>query len=77
MNLKEVKDTLIHCVREELHDPSFGDSEVYWILDGKEVASGYFGTSIEQVSGEGWQFTGKDARSLRELGIPGRVERNS
>ncbi len=33
------------CKRDELRDHAFGDREVYWMKDGKEVAFGYFGST--------------------------------
>lgn len=43
MTLDEAKEILDQCERDELRDHAFGDSEVSWIRNGKEVASGYFG----------------------------------
>jgi len=76
-SLDEAKKVLDGCVRSELRDHAFGDAEVFWEKDGKEVASGYFGGSIASVSGgEIGSFDGQDARVLRSCGTEGEIERN-
>lgn len=79
MDLEAAKELLNKCVRQELRDHSFGDVEVFWMLDGKEIASGYFGggdagLSFEEI--EGAHFQGTDALELRDCGNIGHVERN-
>lgn len=87
MTLDEAKAVLSTCTREELRDHAFGDCEVYWIregapalVDGDEVASGYFGSDERIVSvSDGLfheTFRGDDADALRSCGTRGRVERN-
>jgi len=43
MTLNKAKVLLSTAVRSELRDHAFGDREIYWDVNGKEVASGYFG----------------------------------
>jgi hypothetical protein len=65
--------------REELRDHAFGDCEVYWMVDGHEVAYGYFGSSSRSVTVDpngSVTFTDADADRLRECGAIGKVERN-
>ena len=87
MTLDEAKTFLSKCTRNELNDHAFGDSEVSWFLDGKEVASGYFGSTSRSVSicqgCEGIDhtthhssFEGAEAQALRYGGTRGEVERN-
>jgi hypothetical protein len=45
MTLDEAIYFLMSCDRYDLCDHAFGDKEVRWLKDGKEVASGYFGGS--------------------------------
>lgn len=42
-NLQQLKDLLNRCDHSELKDPSFGDSEHDWFLNGRTVAYGYTG----------------------------------
>lgn len=78
IEIAHVKALLAACVRNELSDFAFGDSEVDWFKDGKLVASGYFGSShCDVYANDGsWSFTGDLARSLRDLGRRGKTERN-
>jgi hypothetical protein len=65
------------CVRSELRDHAFGDTEVSWFLDGKFVAEGYYGGGLASVSvNDGGDFNDADARELRKCGTEGQVERN-
>lgn len=78
MTLEEAKKLLDECVREELRDHAFGDSEVTWMRGGEEVANGYYG-STAAVGGSiphPWEFKGHEAQELRECGRLGAVERN-
>lgn len=78
MELEAAKTLLNECVREELRDHAFGDVEVYWMKDDKEVATGYFSGGMASVgfTEEVFNFDGDDARMLRPCGSEGAVERN-
>lgn len=74
MDLQETKALLEKCTRQELRDHSFGDTEVYWTQNGKEVAGGYFSASeatvwfsTESVIDE-TNFHDDEARELRKCG---------
>lgn len=83
MTFEEVKTFLSQCEREELVDRSFGDAEVYWTLNGEEVAVGYFARGTSSVGSSDfvndppekvakrWKFEGKEADLLRGLGTDG------
>ena len=73
---EQAKALLNDCERDELRDHAFGDAEVYWMLSGEEVASGYFGIEAQEVYVNGLVFRGDEARELRQCGTCGRVERN-
>lgn len=78
MTLDEAVAFLSGCVRDELRDYAFGDSEVSWLDDrGVVVADGYFGR-LSRVSlvGKNVVFGDADARKLRDVGRRGGVERN-
>lgn len=83
MDFSEAKEFLSGCVREELRDHAFGDTEVFWKKHGSHVAGGYFGggqadvwfsSSEDEPSID--SFTGNEARELRNCGSEGHVERN-
>lgn len=81
MNLSEAKEVLAGCIRSELRDHAFGDTEVLWLKDGKQVAAGYFGRDADVwFSSEDGpstdSFTNVEARELRNCGVVGVVERN-
>ena len=86
MTLEEAKKLINSCTRHELRDHAFGDSEVYWEKDGKEVADGYYGRNAscgsinEYVDGKPvgveWSFSGREALELRKCGTTGGIERN-
>jgi hypothetical protein len=59
----------------ELRDAAFSDVEVYWLKNGVQVATGYFGRTSE-VSGAGWSFDGDQAWALRGCGTVGVIENN-
>ena len=75
MTFEEALYLLMSCKREELRDHAFGDAEVYWMKDGKEVAVGYYGTS-SSVGIDGTSFTGEEAAKFRYVGRQGKIERN-
>jgi hypothetical protein len=84
MNLQEAKELLNTCVRNELRDHAFGDTEVGWTKNGAEVAYGYFGytavVSINYINGNHedyvGDFEGEDAKQLRNYGTTGQISRN-
>ena len=76
MTLDEAKERLNACVRDSLVDHTFGDAEVYWMDGEVEVASGYFGREVSEVSINATRFEGEDAKILRACGRRGRVDRN-
>lgn len=74
------RELLSGCVRDELHDHAFGDSEFHWDLGGEIVAEGYHGSSgcsvsmtLDELPAE---FDGPFARPLLKLGKRGGIERN-
>lgn len=81
MNLDEAKEFLNQCERSELRDHAFGDAEVYWSLNGEEVATGYFGSSgTGGVSilhnGVTTNFEKDEAQQLRNCGALTNTTRN-
>jgi hypothetical protein len=81
MNLEEAKTLLNGATRHELRDHAFGDMEVYWVKNGKEIACGYFGGDHAEISvfkpaADATTFDGDDARALRECGTLGMAARN-
>lgn len=77
MNINTARIILDDCIREELRDHAFGDVEVYWFKDGKEIATGYFGSQNSEVAlSAKSHFRGNEARVLRECGTLGAVSRN-
>ncbi len=79
MTLDEAKKILSECERSELVDHAFGDAEVDWNKDGKEIAAGYFGGTSESVGfndADHTTFMDKEARELRQLGKLVASERN-
>lgn len=77
MDLASAKLVLNDCERQELRDHAFGDVEVYWFMQGHEIAGGYFGRGRYEV----WltpksTFNGNDALELRKCGKEGIVARN-
>jgi len=83
MTLVEVKALLAQCARSELRDLTFGDAEIYWTKDGKEVAFCYEGRTVPLVVSGGyeegkatWEFRDGEARLLLSLGRPVRISRN-
>lgn len=84
MEFEEAKEILNGCVRSELRDHAFGDTEVTWMKDGLVLADGYFSGTTQTVSVIDWgnteksthSFTGDEARELRECGTEGEIDRN-
>lgn len=76
MEIHEAKELLNGCTRTELRDHAFGDAEVSWWKDGKEVASGYFGSTMSHVTIGHIPILGTTARELRYCGVEGHIERN-
>lgn len=77
MHINSARFILNLCDRSELRDHAFGDVEVFWAKNGKEIASGYFGGGHAEVyMTPTTKFTEDDARSLRDCGVLQHVERN-
>lgn len=77
MDMCEVREFLHVCERRELRDHAFGDTEVFWSVNGKQVATGYFGGGRDAVwLDDGTLVEGSDARDLEDLGNLKTVNRN-
>lgn len=79
MDVEIAKEVLNTCERRELRDHAFGDSEVFWVLDGKKIADGYFGKSSAYVtinSDPSVKFENEEARQLQECGTLAKIDRN-
>lgn len=82
MELTEAKELLNLCDRWESRDHAFGDREVGWTFDGKDVADGYFGgghsgVSIHALDGTiSWSFDKADAYELAKCGATENIGRN-
>lgn len=87
MNFDEAKELLEGCVRHELRDHAFGDTEVTWRKDGVIVAHGYFSGSSAYVTiasdlpegdpmGVSTSFHGDLSREMRNCGTEGSISRN-
>lgn len=82
MQFADARALLESCTRNELRDHAFGDTEISWMKDGREVAGGYFSGRNADV----WirvdedstivGFEDMEARQLRDYGIPGQIFRN-
>jgi hypothetical protein len=74
MPVEKAAEFLRIAKRDVLDDHAFGDAEVGWIRDGKEVATGYFGyqdARVTVLAADGFEtttFRDKDAEALRRLG---------
>lgn len=67
MTVAEAQAFLSGSSKFECRDHSFGDREVYWSKDGKDIADGYFGSSSQHVSIQGQRFVGNDAYLLDKV----------
>ncbi len=81
MNIDAAKNILAHAVKSECRDHAFGDCEVYWEIDGKEVAAGYFGGGSRSVSvfndtDDSGHFEGAEADELRKIFAKEEIGRN-
>ena len=82
MPFENAKDFLRASRRRSLVDRSFGDSEVTWLREGREVASGYFSSRTSSVGiNETKQYAATEfryelARELEYLGTSGRCAYN-
>lgn len=76
----EAEKFLKHCQRLEHRDHSFSDREVFWRLDGVDVADGYFGGGFAEVNiyedFGGGNFKGDQARNLATCGKDVQIGRN-
>lgn len=71
VSFEEAKELLANCTRQELHDRTFGDTEVYFYntQSGTPEAEGYTGmiaTSVRLSTGE--TFEGQLAEALLQQG---------
>lgn len=80
MNFQQAQEQLNKCIRHELRDHAFGDTEVDWIFEGSIMASGYFNSSHASVTlfemDRNQNFEGLEARELRNCGASAQVSRN-
>jgi hypothetical protein len=77
MDISAARLVLNNCTREELRDHAFGDAELFWFKDGKEIATGYKGNGHDEVYlTPKTRFVGAMARELQSCGTLGHVERN-
>lgn len=77
MDFQEAKELLSSCKRSENRDHAFGDREIYWEKDGKEIGGGYFGNGEGSVwIGDEVVFKGKEADELVKCGSSVIIGRN-
>lgn len=80
MTIEIVKEVLAKCIRSELRDHYFGDREISWQLNGKDVAEAYMGKEAEfHFTHNGIEFDTKNSNlisDLIKLGTIGNIERN-
>lgn len=84
LTLEQAKTLLNSCDRYELRDHAFGDVEVSWTKDDKDVASGYDGASSTSVyfhdgacdEPTNVVFRDQEAIELLKCGTLRKVERN-
>jgi hypothetical protein len=82
MTFEEAKEILGRCERLESRDHYFGDREVYWVLDDRDVADGYFGGGTASVyinaedDSDRGEFHGEEARELAKCGAKVTIGRN-
>lgn len=74
MHIEEACYLLMSANREEVQDRSFGDAEIYWSKDGKEIGAGYasYVKDTYKIT-VAWDettfsFSGEDAKRLCKLG---------
>lgn len=73
LSLEQAKTLLEKSNREQLVDRAFGDAEVYWYVNGKTIADGYFGhqsevSFSETVEYATTRFVGESADQLHYTG---------
>ncbi len=81
MPLAYAKTFLAASVVDILDDKAFGDMEITWLRNGRNVATGYFGKSAGVVIHETKQFAVTEfedgaANQLQGLGKRGEYQRN-
>lgn len=79
MEIDEIRELLNGCTRTELRDHAFGDAEVTWWKDEKQVADGYFGRNLSRITFENnlaGSIEGTTAQEFRYCGVEGHIERN-
>lgn len=78
---EEAKALLASAHRDTLSDHAFGDAEVGWVREGREVAVGYFGrqsyvTVLGDSSHSDTSFTDDEACQLRQMCKTSEYNRN-
>jgi hypothetical protein len=82
MKLEQAKEILSRANRYELRDHAFGDTEISWVIDDKQIADGYFNGIDDYVSVRGYfpniptTFKNNEAHQLRDCGASVSIERN-
>lgn len=77
MTFEEAKELLMTCNRSELRDHAFGDKEIYFDTpEGEQVAEGYCGGGIVNITVHRTMFQDDEAAELLKLGHLVKVERN-
>lgn len=82
MPLECAKEFLAACTRNELRDDAFGDSEIFWKREDRQVACGYISRDSKSVGVEetkqfaATNFEGAEAITLEDLGQPGKFWKN-
>jgi len=79
MNVDEAQVLLNGCVRSELRDHAFGDTEVTWTNGNDLIAEGYFNgekADVFLIDPHEGIFKGSDAFILLRCGTDGVLERN-
>lgn len=76
MDVKEAKEILDGCERQELRDHAFGDMEITWTRAGFEIAYGFGGRlcGVTMIGGD--SFEGTEAIGLVSCGTLTQAERN-
>jgi hypothetical protein len=81
MLIWEAEAILAAAERDVLEDRAFGDAEIYWMVDGEEIAVAHIGShsslTVNATSRfKATRFTGDAAREMRHLGRQRSYQRN-
>jgi len=77
MTFDEAMQLLASCERDDLADFAFGDREISWFQDGKEIATGYSGSASKGVVIHNQHvFSNDDAVKLMKCGKLRKFYRN-